>query len=78
VLAWWKARDHDKFADPASGKPAGLPVLARFARQYLGCPASSAGIERMFSRAGKMHDDLKASQVDSTLEHSLLAAANAL
>jgi hypothetical protein len=32
----------------------------------------------MFSRAGKMHDDLKASQADSTLEHSLLAAANAL
>jgi hypothetical protein len=32
----------------------------------------------MFSRAGKMHDDLKASQADSNLEHSLLAAANAL
>jgi hypothetical protein len=78
VLAWWEARDHDKFADPACGKPAGRPMLAKFASQYLGCPASSAGVERMFSRAGKMHDDLKASQADTTLEHSLLAAANAL
>mmetsp|Transcript_1169 Transcript_1169/g.3097 ORF Transcript_1169/g.3097 Transcript_1169/m.3097 type:complete len:83 (-) Transcript_1169:156-404(-) len=78
VLAWWKARDHSNLADPASGTPAGLPTLAKMARQYLGCPASSAGVERMFSRAGKMHDDLKAAQSDSTLEHSLLAAANAL
>jgi hypothetical protein len=78
VLAWWKARDHKKPADPASGQLDGLPVLAKMARQYLGCPASSAGVERMFSRAGKMHDDLKASQTDSSLEHCLLAAANAL
>mmetsp|Transcript_14069 Transcript_14069/g.42928 ORF Transcript_14069/g.42928 Transcript_14069/m.42928 type:complete len:86 (-) Transcript_14069:101-358(-) len=51
VLAWWKACDHSNLTDPASGTPAGLPTLAKMARQYLGCPASSAGVERMFSRA---------------------------
>ena len=67
VLSWWKARDHDKAADPASGRPAGLPDLAKMAAQYLGRPASSAGVERMFSKAGKLHDDLKKRQVDDTL-----------
>ena len=76
VLSWWKARDHDKAADPASGRPAGLPDLAKMAAQYLGRPASSAGVERMFSKAGKLHDDLKQKQTDDTLEHSLFAAAN--
>ena len=76
VLSWWKARDHDKAADPASGRPAGLPDLAKMATQYLGRPASSAGVERMFSKAGKLHDDLKKGQVDDTLEHSLFASAN--
>ncbi len=30
----------------------------------------------MFSKAGKLRDDLKASQEDDTLEHALLAGAN--
>ena len=76
VLAWWKARDHDKPADPASGRPEGLPHLAKMAWQYLGRPATSAGVERMFSKAGKLHDDTKKGQQDDTLEHSLFAAAN--
>ena len=76
VLAWWKARDHDKPADPASGRPAGLPHLAKMAAQFLGRPATSAGVERMFSKAGKLHDDMKKGQQDDTLEHSLFAAAN--
>ena len=76
VLAWWKARDHNKPADPASGRPEGLPHLAKMARQYLGRPATSAGVERMFSKAGKLHDDMKKGQQDDTLEHSLFAAAN--
>ena len=37
---------------------------------------SSAGVERVFSAAGKMHDDLRKSEKDSTLEHSLFAAFN--
>ena len=39
-------------------------------------PFSSAGVERVFSAAGKMHDDLRKSAKDSTLEHSLFAAFN--
>ena len=67
VLAWWKAKDCKD----------GLPALAKMARQYLGRPASSAGVERMFSKAGKLYDDEKKGQEDETLEHSLFAAANA-
>jgi hypothetical protein len=40
VLNWWKDRVRT------------LPRLARVARQYLGIPASSATVERIFSRAG--------------------------
>ena len=39
-------------------------------------PATSAGVERVFSAAGKMHTDLKKSAKDTTLEHSLFAAFN--
>ena len=69
VLAWWKAKD-------CAPKDGGLPVLAKMARQYLGRPASSAGVERMFSKAGKLHGDDKKRQEDSCLEHALFAAAN--
>ena len=62
VLAWWKARDHNMPANSASGRPEGLPHLAKMARQFLGRPATSAGVERMFSKAGKLHDDMKSSQ----------------
>ena len=68
VLAWWKARDHNKPADPASGRPAGLPHLAKMAAQFLGRPATSAGVERMFSKAGKLHDDMKKGQQDEARE----------
>ena len=53
VLAWWKARDHNLAADPATGRAEGLPALAKMARQFLGRPASSAGVERMFSLGGQ-------------------------
>ena len=39
-------------------------------------PASSAGVERVFSAAGKMHDDLRKAVKDETLEASLLASFN--
>ena len=55
--------DHNLPEDLASGRPEGLPTLAKMARQHLGRPASSAGVERMFSKAGRLHDDLKASQL---------------
>ena len=76
LLAWRKARDHNLPEDLASGRPEELPTLAKMARQHLGRPAWSAGVKRMFSKAGRLHDNLKASQSDDTLEHALLAAAN--
>ena len=42
-------------------------------KQYFAAPASSAGVERVFSAAGnKVHGNLQKSAKDSTLEHSLL------
>ena len=49
---------------------------ARMARQWLGAPGTSAGVERLFSKAGSMHHDLKGSMEDGSLEHSLIAIAN--
>ena len=43
---------------------------------YFAAPASSGGVERAFSAAGKMHDDLKKSAKDDTLESSLFAMQN--
>ena len=39
-------------------------------------PASLAGVERIFSAAGKMHSDLRKSMKDSSLQHSIIAAYN--
>ena len=76
VLAWWKLRDHNQAANLSTGRPEGLPHLARMVRQWLGAPATSAGVERLFSKAGSMHHDLKGSMEDGSLEHSLIATAN--
>ena len=64
VLAWWKAKETK------------WPNLAKMVKQYFAAPASSAGVERVFSAAGKMHGDLQKSAKDTTLEHSLFAAFN--
>ena len=42
LLAWWR--------DTA---PKHYPNVARMARQFLGCPATSAVVERLFSKAGR-------------------------
>ena len=52
--------------------------LAKMAKQYLAAPASTAGVERVFSAAGRMHTDLRKSMKDSTIEHSLFASFNTL
>ena len=64
VLAWWKAKESK------------WPSLAKMVKQYFAAPASSAGVERIFSAAGKMHGDLQKSAKDSTLQHSIIAAFN--
>ena len=76
ILAWWKAHDHNLAANQSSGQPTGLPHLAKMARQFLGRLASSSGVERMFSKAGKLYSDDKKGQEDGFLEHALFAAAN--
>ena len=53
-----------------------IDLTNKMARQYLGRPASSAGVERLFSKAGKLYDDEKKGQQDESLEHALFAAAN--
>ena len=64
VLAWWKVKETK------------WPALAKMIKQYFAAPASSAGVERVFSAVGKMHGDLQKSAKDSALEHSLFAAFN--
>ena len=44
--------------------------LAKMVKQYFAVPGSSGGVERVFSAAGKMHDDLKKSAKDDTLEEA--------
>jgi len=47
------------------------------AKQFFAASAaSSAGVERVFSAAGKMHGDLRKSGKAEMLEHSIIAAHN--
>ena len=64
ILLWWK--DHASL----------IPNLSKMARQFLAAPASSASAERLFSGAGKMHDDLKKCTSESTLEDMLIVGQN--
>ena len=52
------------------------PSLALMVKQYFAAPASSAGVERVFSAAGKMHSDLRKAMKDSSLHYSIIAAYN--
>ena len=59
IMEWWRARQFE------------FPHLAKMARQFLAIPASSAGPERLFHTAGRMHDDLKKCTEEDTLSHML-------
>ena len=48
------------------------------AKQFLASPASSAGVERVFSAAGRMHSDMRKSMSNESLQHSLVASINTL
>ena len=65
----WKAKD---------GQKDGLPILApKMALQFLGParPVVCGGVERMFSKAGKLHGEDKQRQEDRTLERCLSCSA---
>lgn len=64
ILLWWKLRQAE------------FPHLANMARQFLSLPATSAGPERLFSKAGRMHDALKKCTGEDTLQHALMVAVN--
>ena len=64
ILKWWRDNSSQ------------FPNLAKMARQFLAAPASSASAERLFSSAGKMHDDLKKSTSEETMESSLIVNMN--
>ncbi len=64
ILYWWKVHATE------------FPNLSKMARHFLAALASSAAAERLFSGAGKMHDDLKKSTSEETLEDMLKVAKN--
>jgi hypothetical protein len=64
VLAWW-AEQEDQF-----------PSLSLMARQYLGCPATSASAERVFSLAGRIYSDLTQGMTAQKLEERMWAKIN--
>ena len=55
-LEWWPR--HEKL----------LPSLSRMARQFLGVPASSAAVERLFSGVGKDFAKQRQGMTEQTLE----------
>ena len=63
-LLWWG--DHEDE----------YPHLARMAQQYLGCPATSASAERVFSLAGRLYNDMRQNMTDVTLEERMWAKVN--
>ena len=52
------------------------PNLAVMARQYLGCPATSASVERLFSKVGIAFEKKRKSSDASTLESLMFVQAN--
>ena len=64
VLEWWKTH------------ATSYPTLSQMARQYLAQPASSSAVERVFNRAGRLHDDFKKNMKEETLQDCLLVANN--
>lgn len=64
ILHFWRTHENQ------------YPHLAKMARQFLGCPASSASVERIFSVAGQFYDDLRRGLGDDKLEELMWAAIN--
>ena len=64
ILDWWASNEEE------------YPNLSKMARQYLGCPATSASAERLFSIAGRVFDDLRQGMNEKVLEERMWAKIN--
>ena len=64
ALEWWE-KNAKKF-----------PNLSVMARQYLGCPASSATVERLFSQVGIAYSDRRKSSYSDTLSDIVFTKIN--
>eukprot|EP00873_Tetraselmis_striata_P045473 jgi/Tetstr1/465737/TSEL_010362.t1 len=53
-----------------------FPHLSKMAHQFHTFPATSAGVERLFSAEGRMHNDFKKPTSETTLEHELIVYKN--
>ena len=61
LLTWWRQNECN------------FPHVAKMAKQVLGCPACSSGVERMFSKAGRNHTDLQANMKEHSMRSILFA-----
>ena len=64
LLLWWKQRESL------------YPNLSKMVKVIMACPISSAGAERVFSCAGRMHQDEQKSRGGMSLKHMLFVAFN--
>jgi hypothetical protein len=53
-----------------------LSTLFPVPKSFLGCPATTAELERVISKAGKLHHHQRKSVLDVTFEQQLFAAFN--
>ena len=65
LLQWWA--EHEEVGSH----------LSCMAHQFLGCPATSASAERVFSLAGRLYGDLTQAMNDVSLEERMWAKVNA-
>ena len=63
ILMWWETKST-------------WPKLQLMARQYLAVPATSAGVERLFSIASLAHGDLAQTMKEETLSFAFFAFYN--
>ena len=62
VIDWWQQHRHH------------FPYLNKMAREYVACPATLAGVQRLFSAAGLLFSDLAEAMKEGTLRARLMAA----
>ena len=61
MLQWWEDNEGE------------YPNVAVMARQYLGCPATSAAVERLFSKVGIAFSDKAKTSSASTIASKMFA-----